>query len=135
MIQRSVVPRVNFAASSSSPPKLIATEEARPAVGIALVLMNQYILGGGLAAGLVVLTFIASILHTGRHHKLLWYAAVADEKNFNHKFSPISKCQDMPIFARFYRISWHLYFTIHLLHFGHKVAYYCTLFPCVVVKT
>ena len=39
------------------------------AVGIALVLMRQYILGGGLAAGLVVLTFIASLLHTGRSRK------------------------------------------------------------------
>ena len=39
------------------------------AVGIVLVLMKQYILGGGLAAGLVVLTAIASILHTGRSRK------------------------------------------------------------------
>ena len=39
------------------------------AVGAALVLMNQYILGGGLAAGLIVLTVIASALHTGRCRK------------------------------------------------------------------
>ena len=39
------------------------------AVGVALVLMEQYLLGGGLAAGLVVLTLIASVLHTGRSRK------------------------------------------------------------------
>ena len=39
------------------------------AVGVALVLMQQHVLGGGLAAGLVVLTLIVSVLHTGKSRK------------------------------------------------------------------
>ena len=39
------------------------------AVGIALVLMNQYILGGSLAAGLMVLIMIVSIVRSGKFRK------------------------------------------------------------------
>ena len=39
------------------------------AVGAALVLLNQYILGGSLAAGLVILTIIAAAVNSGRYRK------------------------------------------------------------------
>ena len=56
------------------------------------------------------------------------YLAVANKKNFNHKFTPILHCQDMPIFARFYRTSRQSYFIFYLLHFRvikwHIIAHF-----------